>query len=140
MAKYLPSVSRSSTLGQRLDNNNQNDQKVVVSCFCGRSAPDSLAHYLICPRLWRAICSACSVPLFIDSMSAIALPNLSRLNVRLACIAFVVYHKFKGEYPAEFGDPSNNIQRTAALVKSVTVLHVALLSFGWQVSICRRNL
>ena len=30
-----------------------------------------------------------------------------------------LYHKFKGDYPTEFGDPRKHIQRTAALAKSV---------------------
>ena len=94
-------------------------ERDIVSCFCGCSAPDSLAHYIVCPRLWRAVCSSCSEPLCIDPLSAISLPHPSFVSVRLSSVAFVLYHKFKGEYTAEFGDPSRNIQRTAALVKSV---------------------
>ena len=79
----------------------------------------SLITDIICPRLWPAVCSACSVPLCIDPLSAISLPHPSLVKVRLSSVAFVLYHKCKGEYTAEFGDPSRNIQRTAALVKSV---------------------
>ena len=94
-------------------------ERDIVSCFCGCSAPDFLAQYIVCPRLWCAVCSACSVPLCIDPLSAISLPRLSLVNVRLSSVAFVLYYKFKGDHTAEFGDPSRNTQRTAALVKSV---------------------
>ena len=73
----------------------------------------------VCPRLWRAVCSACSVPLCIDPLSAISLPQLSLVNVKLSSVAFVLYYKFTGEHTAEFGDRSRSIQRTTALVKSV---------------------
>ena len=80
--------------------------------------------------------SACSVPLCIDPLSAISLPHPSFVSVRLSSVAFVLYHKFKGEYTAEVGDPSRNIQLTAALVPH---LLVALLTFGWQASTRRKN-
>ena len=67
--------------------------RVVLPCLLGcTNAQDTLAHYIICPRLWRAVRSATRGPMLHDPFQRIGVLHAEEGLLKDLAVAYSVYH------------------------------------------------
>lgn len=115
----------------------------LLKCIfgCRQSCPDSLTHYLWCPRLWAPIFQR-SVQIGESIASdtllerlCIVSPTLTRIR-SLVC-AFLSYHALRLDYSGRVGDAQNSQDFSEVLDKHHEILGFLCLSnmisdnFSW---------
>ena len=71
----------------------------IWPCIFGCDARDSLAHYLICPRLWSSISSIVKVELvYLDPVLKLSWAEPTAWKLKIIAVASRVYHAMKFDF------------------------------------------
>ena len=102
----------------------------LLECVFGCSAPDTITHYVECPRLWKAINKTIRKPCGNTPMSKLSLASASRGSMLDVAIAFTLYHAIKLLEIELVKEAASSRRYEQIAITTIAVAGVAARSFG----------